>query len=54
MIKISASIMCADLCHLEDDISVLEKAGIDRLHFDIGVLWRLLHFRGGSNLQVFS
>ncbi len=35
MIKISASVMCADFGHLEDDIRALEKGGVDRLHFDI-------------------
>jgi len=33
--KISPSIMCADLRHLEDNIKVLEKAGVEYLHFDI-------------------
>ena len=31
----SASVMCADLLHLEDDILALEAAGCDELHFDI-------------------
>lgn len=33
--KISASIMCADLLNLENEIKKLEKAGIDMLHIDI-------------------
>jgi len=33
--KISASIMCADFCHLEKDIQRLEAAKVDYLHFDI-------------------
>lgn len=32
---ISASIMCADLLHLQDDLKTLEEAGIDYLHCDI-------------------
>ena len=31
----SASIMCADLMHLEDDLKALEAAGCEELHFDI-------------------
>lgn len=31
----SASVMCADLLHLEDDLKALEAAGCDELHFDI-------------------
>ncbi|HNR34704.1 MAG TPA: ribulose-phosphate 3-epimerase [Candidatus Hydrogenedentes bacterium] len=31
----SASVMCADLLHLEDDLKDLEAAGCDELHFDI-------------------
>ena len=34
-VKLSASIMCADLLHLADDINVLEEKGFDFLHFDI-------------------
>ena len=34
-IKISASIMCADLFNLRDDIILLDKAKIDLLHVDI-------------------
>lgn len=33
--KISPSIMCADFKHLEDNIKILEKAGVEYLHFDI-------------------
>ena len=33
--KISPSIMCADFRHLEDNIKILEKAGVEYLHFDI-------------------
>lgn len=33
--KISPSIMCADFGHLEDEIKILEKAGVDYFHIDI-------------------
>ena len=33
--SISASLMCADLLHLERDIRLMEEAGIEYLHFDI-------------------
>lgn len=33
--KLSASIMCADMLHLEDDLTKIEEAGIDYLHCDI-------------------
>ena len=33
--KISASLMCANLLNLKEDIKVLEKADIDYLHIDI-------------------
>jgi len=33
--KISPSVMCADFRHLEDNIRMLEKAGVEYLHFDI-------------------
>ncbi|MFW5980689.1 MAG: ribulose-phosphate 3-epimerase [Halanaerobiaceae bacterium] len=33
--KISASVMCADLLHLEEDIKKLENAGVEYLHWDI-------------------
>ncbi|MDI3548373.1 MAG: ribulose-phosphate 3-epimerase [Halanaerobiales bacterium] len=33
--KISASIMCADLLNLGDDIKELKKAGVDYIHWDI-------------------
>ncbi|MBQ3367128.1 MAG: ribulose-phosphate 3-epimerase [Acidaminococcaceae bacterium] len=33
--KISASMMCASLLNLEDDIRQLEKAGVEYLHIDI-------------------
>ena len=31
----AASVMCADLLHLEDEFRALEAAGCDELHFDI-------------------
>lgn len=31
----SASVMCANLARLEDDVKALEEAGCDELHFDI-------------------
>jgi len=34
-VKISASLMCADLCNIERDVRALEEAGVDWLHFDI-------------------
>jgi ribulose-phosphate 3-epimerase len=34
-IKFSASMMCADYGHLEDEIRNLERAGIDSFHIDI-------------------
>lgn len=34
-LKYAASIMCANLGRLEDDIKALEQAGCDELHFDI-------------------
>lgn len=34
-IKVSPSMMCADLCHLEDDVRRLEEIGVDFLHFDL-------------------
>lgn len=33
--KISPSIMCTDFRHLEENIKILEKAGVEYLHFDI-------------------
>lgn len=33
--KISASVMCADMLHLENDLKKLEEAEIDYLHFDV-------------------
>jgi len=33
--KISPSIMCADFRRLEENINLLEKAGVEYLHFDI-------------------
>jgi|TARA_B100001971_G_C18210520_1_gene550369 ribulose-phosphate 3-epimerase len=35
MIKISASLMCADYSNLAEQVKLLEKAGVDMLHFDI-------------------
>lgn len=35
MVKISASVMCADICRLEEDIRELKEAKVDYLHFDI-------------------
>jgi ribulose-phosphate 3-epimerase len=34
-VKISASLMCADLCNLGRDLRELEAAGVEWLHFDI-------------------
>jgi len=34
-IKISASIMCANWMHLENDLRVLEQQGVDYIHYDI-------------------
>ena len=34
-IKLSASVMCADLSCLKKDIKLLEEGGVDYLHFDI-------------------
>lgn len=34
-IKISASIMCANWMHLEDDLMMLEEEGIDYIHYDV-------------------
>ncbi len=34
-LKFSASMMCADYGHLEDEIKALENAGIDSFHIDI-------------------
>jgi ribulose-phosphate 3-epimerase len=33
--KVSPSIMCVDFRHLEDNIKMLERAGVEYLHFDI-------------------
>lgn len=33
--RCSASVMCANLARLEEDLQALEAAGIDELHFDI-------------------
>ena len=33
--KSSASVMCANLARLEEDLQALEAAGVDELHFDI-------------------
>ncbi len=35
LIKISPSMMCADLTRLGEEIQSLTKAGADRMHFDI-------------------
>ena len=35
MIQVAPSMMCADICHLEDDLRRLEQAGVDLLHFDL-------------------
>lgn len=35
LIKISPSMMCADLTRLGEEIRILTKAGADRMHFDI-------------------
>lgn len=34
-LKYAASVMCARLMRLEDDIQALERAGVDELHFDV-------------------
>lgn len=34
-VLISASLMCADLCHLEEAVRKLETVGVDALHIDI-------------------
>ncbi len=34
-IKLSPSIMCANMCRLEEEIQVIEKLGMDFIHFDI-------------------
>ena len=34
-LKYAASVMCANLARLEDDLHALEEAGCDELHFDI-------------------
>ena len=34
-IKISPSMMCADLCNFETDLRALESIGVDLLHFDL-------------------
>lgn len=34
-LKYAASVMCANLARLEDDLKALEEAGCDELHFDI-------------------
>jgi len=34
-VLLAPSIMCADICHLEEGVRRLEKAGADLLHFDI-------------------
>jgi len=34
-LRISASLMCADLVRLGEDVAELERAGVDWLHFDI-------------------
>lgn len=34
-LRMSASVMCANLLRLEDDLHALEEAGCDELHFDI-------------------
>ena len=35
LIQISPSIMCADLCNMEDELRKLESIGVDLLHFDL-------------------
>ena len=34
-VKVAPSVMCADLCHLEESIRRLEAAGADMLHVDV-------------------
>lgn len=33
--QLSASLICCDMLHVEDEIKKLEKGGIDQLHFDV-------------------
>ena len=35
LIQISPSIMCADLCNMENELRKLESIGVDLLHFDL-------------------
>ncbi|MEA3485477.1 MAG: ribulose-phosphate 3-epimerase, partial [Candidatus Aerophobetes bacterium] len=35
MIKVSASVACANFAHLENDVRELEEGGVDILHFDV-------------------
>jgi ribulose-phosphate 3-epimerase len=34
-VMVSPSMMCADLCHLERSVRLLEDVGVDMLHFDL-------------------
>ena len=34
-ILISASLMCADLSHVADEVRRLESAGVDYIHYDV-------------------
>jgi len=34
-VQVTASVMCVDLCHLEESVRRLEAAGADMLHFDV-------------------
>jgi ribulose-phosphate 3-epimerase len=33
--KLSASLICSDILNLEKEIKIIEKAGIDQIHFDV-------------------
>ncbi len=34
-IKLSASLICADLLNLESDLSIIHQKGFDYIHFDV-------------------
>ncbi len=48
-IKLSASLICADLLNLESDLSIIHQKGFDYIHFDVmdG------HFVPGIGLGIF-